>query len=165
MPLSFQEFRAWEPHQQGRHEFLAGEVVAMTGTSDRHNTVSLNLAFALRERLRDGPCQVFMADVMVRVEAADAAFYPDVFVTCAEADRADPYVKREPSVVIEDKFDAYRRLPSLQEYILVDPERPRVEVFRRNPGGQWLVDTLGAGGTLRLGAPALEIPMTEIYRD
>ena len=177
LTLSFEEFLEWEHRQPQRHEFLAGEVVAMTGTTDRHNTVSLNLAFALREGLRGSPCRVFMADVMVRVEADDMGFYPDVMVTCSEADRADPYVKREPLVVMEvlsettaaydigEKFSAYRQLPSLREYVLVDPERPRAEVFRRQADGRWLVDTLGLSDRLELASLGLEIPMSEVYLD
>jgi Uma2 family endonuclease len=116
-----------------------------------------------------------MADVMLRVEAADAGFYPDLMVTCSEADHADRYVKREPVLVIEvlspntaqydmgEKFAAYRRLRGLREYVLVDPDRPYVEVFRPGADTRWSVEQFGPGETLRLESVELELPMDALY--
>ena len=177
LPLTFAEFLEWEKGQALRHEYLHGEVHAMTGTTDRHNTISLNLAFLLREHLRNSPCRVYMADVMLRVEAADAGFYPDLMVTCSEQDRDDRYVKREPVLIIEvlsettaafdlgEKFAAYRQLQDLKEYVLVDPERERVQAFRPDADGRWVLYPTGPGDTLLLESVGLEIPVGEVYRE
>ena len=88
LPLDFSAFQEWERTQPVRHEFLHGEIVGMVGTTDRHNDIALNFAILLRNHLQGAPCKVYMSDVMLRVEAADAAFYPDLMVTCAATDRA-----------------------------------------------------------------------------
>ncbi len=177
LPYRFEDFLDWERQQSTKHEFLDGVVRAMTGTSDRHNEICLNFAIALRQHLDGGPCRVYMADVMLRVETADAAFYPDLMVTCSEADQADRYVKREPTLLVEvlspstatydmgAKFAAYRQLPSLREYVLVDPDAPYVEVFRPGPEGKWIMDPAGPKDTMCLESVGLELPIAVLYRD
>ena len=135
--LSAQDFLDWDATQTQRHEFVGGEVFAMAGASEAHVTATLNVAMALRQHLQGSPCRTFITDMKLRVEAADAFFYPDVMVTCSAADTADALVKREPTLLVEvlspataaydrgDKFAAYRRLPSLREYLLVDTDGRR----------------------------------------
>lgn len=173
---TFEDYLEWENRQPLRHEFVAGEVFLMTGASDLHNEVAGNLYTLLRQELRGTPCRVFMADVKVRIETADCAFYPDLLVTCAESDRSDRYVKRSPVVVVEvlsastaafdlgDKFAAYRQLDSLREYVLIDQERVRVQVFRRLDD-QWLVDSVGPGERLILESVGLAFAVEKVYED
>ncbi|WP_024329025.1 Uma2 family endonuclease [Thioalkalivibrio sp. ALR17-21] len=146
-------FLAWEAEQPEKHEFVAGEVFAMGGASDRHVTISLNVASALREHLRGGPCRTFIADMKLRVEAADAFFYPDVMVTCDPQDRGREQYKQAPLLVVEvlspsteafdrgAKFAAYRSLASLQEYLMIDPASGAVELYRRDPEDHWVLYT------------------------
>jgi len=176
LTLTFDDYLEWENRQPTRHEFVRGEVFAMTGATDLHNEVRGNLYTLLRQHLRGTPCRVFMADVKVRVETADCGFYPDLLVTCAESDRADRYIKRSPLLVVEvlsantaafdvgDKFAAYRQLGSLREYVLVDQERVRVQIYRRLDN-QWLVDSVGPGERLRLESIDLECPVEAVYED
>ena len=173
---TFEDYLEWENRQPLRHEFVGGEVFSMTGASDLHNEVAGNLYTLLRQQLRGTPCRVFMADVKVRIETADCAFYPDLLVTCAESDRSDRYVKRSPVVVVEglsastaafdlgEKFAAYRQLDSLREYVLIDQERVRVQVFRRLDD-QWLVDSVGPGERLILESVGLAFLVEKIYED
>jgi Uma2 family endonuclease len=175
--MSYSDFLHWEQEQQVRHEFVRGEVFAMVGSTDRHNLVALNIAVILREQLRGKPCRVFMSDVQVRVEAADAAFYPDVMVTCAPEDATDPRVKRHPCLIVEilspstagfdigHKFACYRQLQSLQEYVLVDPDGVSIEVFRREADDRWMLDPVGPGDTLRLTSIGVEAPVAAVYQD
>lgn len=174
--ISEDAYLAQEAGSAFRHEYIDGAVYAMTGGSLRHNLIALNLATLIRLHLRGTPCRVFMADVKVRVETADCGFYPDLLVTCAESDRADRYVKRSPLLVVEvlsastaafdvgDKFAAYRQLDSLREYVLVDQERVRVQIYRRLDN-QWLVDSVGPGERLRLESIDLECPVEAVYED
>ena len=99
--MSAQDFLAWEAGQAQRHEFIGGEVFAMAGAEDRHGTVALNLAMALRQHLAGTPCRTYMSDMKLHVAAAQSYFYPDVLVTCSPADHASPLVKTEPSLLIE----------------------------------------------------------------
>ena len=176
LAFTYNDYLEWEERQPERHEYVRGEVFAMAGTSDRHNEISMNLTALLRQHLRGTPCRVFMADVKVRVDAADCGFYPDIQVTCAESDRADRLVKRSPVLVVEvlsdstaaydlgDKFAAYQQLDSLREYVLVDQERIRVQIYRRRDG-QWWVDNIGPGGRLRLDSVDLDCPVEALYED
>ena len=168
-------YLAWEAEQAGKHEFVRGEVFAMTGTSVRHNLICGNLFAHLHAHLRNRPCRVFFADIKLRVDAADAYFYPDLLVTCSTADRAEPYVMREPCVVVEvlspataaydqgAKFDAYRQLPSLREYVLIDPERISVHVYHRNEDGHWTFLPYTTGETVELSSLGLQVPVAGIY--
>jgi len=176
LAFTYDDYLEWEKRQPQRHEYLHGEVFAMTGTSDRHNDISGNFYTLLRQHLRGTPCRVYMADVKVRVEAADCCFYPDIQVTCAEDDRADRYVKRSPVVVVEvlsestaafdmgNKFASYQKLDSLREYVLVDQENIRVHIYRRQDE-RWWVDNIGPGGRLHLESLDLDCPIETIYED
>ena len=176
LAFTFDDYLEWENQQSQRHEFIRGEVFAMAGGTDVHNEAAGNLYVLLHQHLRGSPCRVFMADVKVRVEAADCGFYPDLLVTCAESDRADRLVKRAPILIIEvlspstasfdlgDKFAAYRQLDSLQEYALVDPGRMRIEIYRRREN-QWWLDSAGPGERLHLASIDLDCPVEAVYED
>ena len=176
LAFTYNDYLEWEQRQPQRHEYVRGEVFAMAGTTDRHNEISGNFYTLLRQHLRGTPCRAFMADVKVRVEVADCGFYPDVQVTCAESDRADRLVKHSPVLVVEvlsdstaafdlgDKFAAYQQLDSLREYVLVDQERVRVQIYRRRDG-QWWVDNMGPGERLRLDSVELDCPVEALYED
>ena len=160
------DYLAHEHGQEVRHELVDGYLYAMTGASDRHEEIALNLASALRIHLRGGPCRAYKGDLKIR--AADDFYYPDVFVRCGE-ERGDPYFKTDPVVIAEvlspstqrhdrgDKRLAYRRLPTLREYVLIAQDRPRVELLRRGeeaptvlerPSDVLVLDSLGFSMTL-----------------
>jgi Uma2 family endonuclease len=174
--VSFEDYLAYEQRSDTRHEYVAGQIYAMVGTTDRHNVIAGNIYVALRAKLRGGPCRVFMSDVKVRIEKANASYYPDVFVTCDGRDLA-PYVKYHPCLVVEvlshstegtdrrEKLLNYRQLDSLQEYLLVDSDRQRIEVYRREADGGWTVDTLSGDEKLELSSVAVALPLAEIYAD
>ncbi|MEZ5584295.1 MAG: Uma2 family endonuclease [Candidatus Competibacteraceae bacterium] len=169
---------AWEDQQQEKHEYIAGEVFAMVGARREHVVVSLNLAAAFKQRLRGGPCQAYIADLKLRVEAVDAFFYPDVLVSCDARDHAASQFVEHPLLIVEvlsestaafdrgNKFAAYRTLPSLQEYVLVDVESHRVESFRRTPENDWLFhESLPVSGDCRFPTLGIAIPFDEIFEN
>ena len=171
-------FLAWDATQTVKHEFVRGEVFAMAGGEDNNNTVSLNLALALRQHLRGTPCRVFGSDVKLRVEAADCFFYPDVMVTCSGADQAQRLIKREPTLVVEvlspstagydrgDKFADYRRLPTLAEYLLVDVNARRCDLFRKRDGdGLWVLYPTGPDEVLHLASVDLVVGADALWAD
>ena len=88
--ISPEDYLAGEALSPIRHEYVAGEVFTMAGATEEHATIALNLAALLRAQVRGGPCRVYIADMKLRVEAADAFFYPDVFVTCDPRDATEP---------------------------------------------------------------------------
>lgn len=170
-------YLAWEETQAERNEYIAGEVFAMVGVRQSHNVATLNLATILRRELKGSPCRVFVESVKTRVEAADCFFYPDVAVTCDTRDRQTPDYISHPILIIEvlsdstaafdrgAKFAAYRKLESLQEYMLVDVAAQRVEIFRRNPENHWVLYDYDAADTLEIAALALRVAMSEVLDD
>jgi Uma2 family endonuclease len=115
----------------------------------------------------------------LRVESANCFFYPDVFVTCDPRDRTaeTDYFKLHPILVAEvlsestaafdrgRKFGIYRELESLREYVLVDPDRHSVEVFRRDPTDHWVLYPYGPGSEVELTSIGLRVPIVTIYED
>ncbi|WP_347278853.1 Uma2 family endonuclease [Plasticicumulans sp.] len=174
--MSLAAFLDWEATQPERHEYVRGEVFAMTGASLNHNRVALNLHGLLRAHLRGSPCEVFASDVQVRVDAADAVFYPDLVITCSADDRQQQRTLREPVLIVEvlspstagydlgAKFAHYRRLASLQEYVTIDPDAPLVQVFRRSPDG-WTLHAAEAGDTVGFASIDLCVPIAAVYED
>lgn len=162
-----------------KHEYVAGEVFAMAGASKTHGTLALNAAFALRAHLRGGPCRTWIADMKVRVAAVSAYYYPDVVVSCdardLAADAPQDYLEA-PQLIVEvlspatevidrrEKWLAYRRLASLQEYVLIDQARRWVEVYRRTPFG-WTQDIYTDAEVVDLASVGLALPMAELYAD
>lgn len=173
-----QTYLAWEAEQSTKHEYHDGEVFAMAGASDAHVTVAGNVYMALRNHLRGSPCSVFISDMKLRVEEDNAFFYPDVFVTCAESDRGQSHSKSAPVLVVEvlspatsaydrgAKFAAYRKLPTLREYALIDPERLSLDLFRREGDSKrWVLHPIEAGGHVEWASVGLQVPLEALYED
>jgi Uma2 family endonuclease len=173
------DYLAAEREAEVRHEYVAGEVFAMAGASKVHGTLALNAAIAVRQHLRGQPCRVWMADMKVRVKADSAYYYPDVVATCAATDLAADAPKdyvEEPKLVVEvlsdstepvdrrEKLLSYRRLASLEEYVLIDQNKAWVEVYRRTSAG-WVQEVYEAGDTVRFESIGLTAPMSELYAD
>jgi len=173
-----QAYLAWEAEQSTKHEYHDGEVFAMAGASDAHVTVAGNVYMALRNHLRGSPCSVFISDMKLRVEEDNAFFYPDVFVTCADSDRGQSHSKSAPVLVVEvlspatsaydrgAKFAAYRKLPTLREYALIDPERLSLDLFRREGDSKrWVLHPIEAGGHVEWASVGLQVPLEALYED
>ena len=129
-----EEYLKWEATQETRHEYIAGEVLAMTGSSKPHNRIALNLATALDSHLEGKGCEVYISDVKMQLAAASAYHYPDLVVTCDRRDQNSTQVVQYPCLIVEllspstesydrgGKFTHYRKLESLQEYVLIQSE-------------------------------------------
>lgn len=169
-PMSAADFLAWDATQTVKHEFVRGELFAMAGAGEAHVTAAGNVYAALRLHLKGSPCRTFIADMKLRVEAADAFYYPDVMVTCSPADAADAMARREPVLLVEvlspstaacdrgAKFAAYRQIPTLREYLLIDPDTRRCDLYRLGADGLWALHPFEPGQDLRLASVNLEIP-------
>ena len=178
--FSYTDYLAWEQAQTERHEYLGGEVFARAGGTTVHNTLSLNIAMALRAQTRATPCRVYMADVKLRVEAANACFYPDVFVTCSAADAARSIQQQDALLIVEvlspstegydrgNKFSAYRLLPSLQAVVFVTQGQPHIEAFIRSADGIWTLHEasgLDARLTCATAERTFNFSLAEVYAD
>jgi len=136
-PISEEEYLHLEARSPVRHEYVSGEVFAMTGGTLRHNAIAVNLVAALRAHLRNTPCRVFINDVSVRVAKANAYYYPDLLVSCgreAQALDLESGEVEDAALIIEvlsegteatdrrEKLLAYRTLASLSEYALISQD-------------------------------------------
>jgi Uma2 family endonuclease len=172
--LSLDQFLAWENAQPTRNEFHRGVVLPTGDMTRRESVVTGNLSRHLGSQLGNYPCQVFAYSMKVQI-GDDTILYPDVFVTCDKADLRTEMIFRSPLLVAEvvspgsqaydrsQKFALYRRLPSLQEYVLVDPETRRVEAFRRTPDNQWLFVDMSTEPAVRLASIDQSIPLADVF--
>jgi len=172
--VSAADYLVMEQGGDTSHEFVAGQIFARVGARDSHNTVALNIASRLRDSLRGGPCRVFMSDVKLRVDLADAYYYPDVFVTCDPRD-TDPYVMQFPMLVVEvlsprtvgvdrrEKLRNYRMLDTLKEYCIVSVEERKVEVYRLEPGSEWHHYVFGGTEHAEFRSIGVEISLAEVF--
>lgn len=159
-PFELSEYLEFDDSSQGRHEFESGAVYAMTGGTMRHNRVTGNIFRILANRLDAGPCQVFVSDMKLHVQAADSVYYPDVFVYCGSNVANEDKLVTDAKLVVEVLSDstaardrrqkriAYQKLPSLQSYWIVSQAEQRVEVHSRDADGQWQAHSFGAGQSI-----------------
>jgi Uma2 family endonuclease len=175
--ISIQEYLDGEQVSDIRHEYIDGEVYAMSGGTKNHNRIALNIANYLINSLEGSPCKPFINDIKVRVSTLenDAFYYPDVVVTCDPKDDHELYVEK-PSLIVEvlsdstqrtdknEKFFAYRTLESLDEYVIISQKTKEVVVSRKK--NQWKPETFtGDDFELQLSCLSDPIPSSRIYRD
>jgi Uma2 family endonuclease len=162
--MTGEAYLAWERLQPGRHELWRGEVFAMAGGSPRHNALCVGIGAALHAALRGGPCRAMSADQRLGLEGGERYVYPDITVVCGplqlQPETTD--VVTNPSVLVEvlspsteqyDRglnWDAYQRITSLADYLLVSQEAVRIEHFSRQNDGSWLYRALDAGQRITL---------------
>lgn len=176
--LSPEEYLQMEEHSPIKHEYIDGQIYAMVGANDAHVTIAGNLFALLRSHVRGSGCRVYMSDMKARIETLNRYFYPDVMVTCDPRDREAPLEKRFPRLIVEvlsdsteayergDKFADYQSLESLQEYVLINTKRQRVECFRRNEAGLWVLQSYtDQQATFRLESIGFEGAIAMLYED
>ena len=161
-----------------RHEYVQGQVFAMTGGSYEHSLITANLARRLGNQLDGSPCAVLSSDMRIRIETADACAYPDVSVLCGEPSFHDQRrdVLTNPTLIAEvlspsteaydrgGKFALYRQLPSLRHYLLIAQDRVAVDVFTRQPDGRWLLDAFAdADAVIELEGLGCRLAVGELY--
>ena len=150
-PISIEDYLDGEQATEVKHEYLAGQIVAMGGASDKHGLISMALAALLHPLARRKACQLFMADMKVRVDHDGESYfyYPDLLLSCQPDDRESAYYRRHPCLLVEvlspsteridsrEKLLAYRLLPSLREYLLLRQDRVQADLYQRGDEGRW----------------------------
>lgn len=147
--MTVAEYLAWEAEQPIKHEYIDGEVYARAGSTLPHNDIAVNLTSLLRPFLRGKGCKVRMSDAKVRVSEQGPYFYPDVVVSCDERDRRATDAIRYPQLIIEvlspstgafdygKKFQYYRQISTLAEYVLIDATQIRCDRYTKNAADKW----------------------------
>lgn len=174
--MSLDEFLAWEAAEAAKHEFVDGHAYAMAGASRAHGTITLNLAALVRPAIRKTGCQAYIADMKVIPPSQRSVRYPDLVLTCDLRDLADEHITRFPKLIVEvisrstaaidrgDKFEEYRRIPTLEEYVTVDSTKVLVEIWRRGTDG-WTLREYGPGAAFRLESVPLDVKVDDLYED
>jgi Uma2 family endonuclease len=176
LKMTAEAYLAFERASEERHEFVDGEIFAMSGGTWEHNLIAANVVGELRQILLDRPCHVQGADMKIKT-AADKFHYADAFALCGDplfVDDTRDAVKN-PKAIFEvlsdsterydrgDKFASYRTMSTLDDYVLVSQKAVLVEHFHRLPDGTWLYRALGPGETLSLASIGCEIAVDRLY--
>jgi len=174
---TYAEYLEIERTSDVRHEYIEGEILAMSGGSPPHARLILRVSYLLEGQVGGGPCTAYSSDLRVRVLETGRATYADVTVVCGPIERhpEDPDAVTNPTVLVEvlspsterddrgEKFAQYRRIPSLRDYVLVSQDRARIEHFQRVDGGAWTFVERGPGECVALSIGAA-LAVDEVYR-
>jgi Uma2 family endonuclease len=176
--LSEAEYLALERTAEFKSEFLGGELFAMAGGTLQHSLIATNLAGEFRNRLKGGRCLPFNSDLRIKVAPSGLLTYPDLSVICGPAEFVPGTndTVLNPTVLVEvlsdsteaydrgTKFEHYRQIASLREYLLVNQKRPRIEQFIRQLDGRWLLNEAdGLDRSLDLPSLQISIALAEIF--
>lgn len=172
------EYLAFEHASDTKHEYINGQVVAMTGASWEHNMICSLTITALVNQLRGKPCQVSPSDLRIKVTETGLYTYPDISVICGEP----VFVGNEfetivnPMVIIEilsktteaydrgEKFQHYREIETLQDYLLIAQMKPRIEGYAKQKDGQWILkDAIGLEAEFAITSINCTLKLAEVY--
>ena len=178
LKITIAEYLEYENASIEKHEYCHGEIFKMSGTKVVHNIISGNILGALHQQLKGKKCRPFNSNQRIYIPENTLFTYPDVSIICGEVNTKDndDWNVLNPSVIVEvlspstknydkgEKFDLYRDIPTLKEYILVDSERVRIEAWRINSTGHWELEEYKlTEATLKIKAVELTIAVSEIY--
>jgi Uma2 family endonuclease len=171
------EYLAFERTSEEKHEYVDGEIFAMSGGTFKHALLAQNIGGELGNALLEQPWQVLGSDMRVKAVAGESYHYPDVSVVCGSPlfEDATEDVLLNPKLIVEvlsesserydrgAKFARYRSIDTVEDYVLVTPTSPLVEHYHRLPDGEWRYRALGLGDALELPALGCAIPVERIY--
>jgi Uma2 family endonuclease len=175
---SEEEYLEGEELSEVRHEYVDGQIFAMSGANERHNRITVNVGFRLRAAARGGRCGVFISDMRLHIKDRRIYYYPDVMLTCHEADDQELY-KERPCLVAEvlsasteaidrrEKLSVYRTIPSLRYILLIRSHYADVEYYCRNAAGEWETAQLEGDHLIAIecGAYRSSLSLIDIYED
>lgn len=173
--ISVEDYLEGEKVSQIRHEYLNGEVYAMSGASIRHNRISRNLLERLINHLKESDCEPFYNEVKVRLKKLNRFYYPDLVVSCG-GNEENEYYLTHPKAIIEvlspttaltdkrEKWFAYQEIESLQEYVMLEQDSEHAEVYRRRDDGLWSFIEFDGNEELELSSIGFKTPVAELYK-
>jgi Uma2 family endonuclease len=177
-PMTEAEYLDFERTAEFKHEFLNGHVYAMSGASRIHNLICTNIVSALHPHLRDKPCEIYQSDMRIKVAATGLYTYPNITIVCGEPKFASNVFDTllNPTLIIEvlspsiesydrgRKFHHYQQIESLQEYVLVTQDAPRIERFLRQQNAVWeYMEANGLNADLQLTSIGSVLALADAY--
>ena len=177
--LSPQEYLRLERQSDVKHEYVQGTLVAMAGASRWHNLVVTNVIRELSIQLKSRSCEVYPGDMRVRIQGTGFYTYPDAVVVCGTPRFEDAVgdTLLNPTVIIEvlspstegydrgEKFAQYRRIDALQQYVLMTPDRPRIEWYTRHETSRfwYLQEAEGLHAEIELEPIACRLRVADVF--
>lgn len=177
--ISEEDYLTMEEVSPVKHEYYDGEIFQMAGASNEHNTIAMNIAAELHQRLKKRPCKVYQNDMRLYIEAEGIYTYPDVMVVCGK-----PEIKKyknldnilNPVLIVEvlsastadydkgAKFEQYRTIESFKEYLIVSQDAKQIIRYTKQSDGSWnLMDFIGDRTEIKLASIECSLLMEDIY--
>jgi Uma2 family endonuclease len=178
------EYFAWEEQQLERHEYIDGEVYAMSGGTVNHSEIAAKFNRLLGNHLDDSGCRTLNSDARINILETDDYSYPDGSVTCDERDKSNTQYIVYPCLIVEvlsdsteaydrgEKFYRYRHNPILQDYVLVSAKSIAIlvprgyanDIYHKNDAGEWVIINYRAGDIVELKSINLSFSIEQVYR-
>jgi Uma2 family endonuclease len=178
-PMRYADYVAFAREAREKHEFWDGRVYAMAGGSEAHALISANLIRSLGNQLRASTCRVYSSDLRIRAKGTDNGAYPDLSVVCGPSQKSedDNEAVENPKVIVEvlsnsteafdrgNKFAFYRKIASMDAYVLVSQRERRLEVYERNRENEaWTLRTVDEGD-LSIACISVRLSVDEVYEN
>ncbi|MDI3283219.1 Uma2 family endonuclease [Polyangium sp. 15x6] len=178
LKYTFAEYVAYDEASEIKHEYVDGEIYAMSGSTARHSLLTTGMSSALSQALGARGCRVFSPDMRIRVQETGLATYPDVSVVCGklEFDPENSNTLTNPILIVEvlspstekydrqQKFDHYRLIPTLREYLLISQDERRITHYTRNEDDSWTLRDVRLSQPLKLPSVDVTLSLDDIYR-
>jgi len=174
--LTPEEYFVWEEKQLEKHEYIDGQVYAMSGGSVNHGRIAIRFTAMFDAHLEGSGCMTGNSDIKVNIVETNNYTYPDASVTCDDRDKITPNYFTYPCLIVEvlsdsteaydrgGKFRMYRQNPALQDYLLVSATRIEIDLYRQNDVGEWTIVNYQEGDIIELRSINLSFPVEQVYR-
>ncbi len=174
--LTPEKYFAWEEKQREKHEYIDGQVYAMSGGSVNHGRIAIKFTAMLDTHLENSCCITGNSDIKINIIETNNYTYPDASVTCDDRDKATPQYFTYPCLIVEvlsastesydrgGKFRMYRKNPVLQDYLLVSSTTIEMDLYHKNDAGEWIISNYAEGDTVELKSINLSFPIEQVYR-
>ena len=174
--LTPNEYFAWEEKQLNKHEYIEGEVYAMSGGSRNHSLIAVRFTTLFSNHLSGSACEVGNSDLRVKIVRTSNYTYPDVSVTCDDRDKITTQYITYPSLIVEvlspsteaydrgGKFRLYANNPVLQDYLLVSSTSIEIDLYHKKDNGEWVITNYQEGDAIELKSINLSFAIAQIYQ-
>jgi Uma2 family endonuclease len=174
--MSPEDYFTWEERQLGKHEYIDGQVYAMSGGSVNHSRIAVRITTLCANHLESSGCETGNSDLRLNIAGTSNYTYPDASVTCDDRDKTTTQYITYPCLIVEvpsastesydrgGKFRMYRQNPVLQDYLLVSSTSIEIDLYHKNDVGEWIIINYQAGDTIELKSINLTFPIEQIYR-
>lgn len=176
-PLTPEEYFIWEEKQLEKHEYIDGQVYAMSGGSVNHGRIAVKFTSMFDTHLENSPCIIGNSDIRVNIVETNNYTYPDVSVSCDDRDKATSQYITYPCLIVEvlsdsteaydrsGKFRMYRHNPILRDYLLVSSTRIEMDLYHKNKAGDWLIINYQEGDIVELKSISLSFAIEQVYHN